>query len=70
VETSINDLFKLIVQGIGSACKEVHGPAKKGEQHRSVVDASKLRQELSWEPKMSLKEGLARTVQYFKELAG
>ncbi|HSB46262.1 MAG TPA: NAD-dependent epimerase/dehydratase family protein [Nitrospira sp.] len=70
VETSINDLFRILVQHTGSACKEVHGPAKKGEQARSVIDSSKLRHELSWEPKMNLTDGLKRTVEYFRERLG
>lgn len=70
VETSINDLFRILVQHTGSTCKELHGPAKKGEQARSVIDASRLRHELSWEPKMSLSDGLKRTVEYFKERMG
>ncbi|MDF0643066.1 MAG: GDP-mannose 4,6-dehydratase [Nitrospira sp.] len=70
VETSINDLFRILVQHTGSTCKELHGPAKKGEQARSVIDASKLRHELSWEPRMSLSDGLKRTVGYFRERMG
>lgn len=70
VETSINDLFRILVQHTGSTCKEVHGPAKKGEQARSVIDSSKLRHELSWEPKTNLSEGLKKTVEYFRERLG
>ena len=70
VETSINDLFRILVQHTGSACKEVHGPAKKGEQARSVIDSAKLRNELSWEPKTSLNDGLKKTVEYFRERLG
>src|SRR5262245_2392557 len=70
VETSVNDLFRIVVQHTGSPCKEVHGPAKKGEQLRSVIDSSKLRQELSWEPRMALTEGLKRTVEFFRERMG
>lgn len=67
VETSINDLFRILVQHTGSNSKEVHGPAKKGEQARSVIDSTKLRQEVSWEPKADLSEGLKKTVEYFRE---
>lgn len=70
VETSVNDLFRILLQHTGSSCKEVHGPAKKGEQARSVVDSSRLRHELSWEPKTSLVDGLKRTVEYFRERMG
>jgi UDP-glucose 4-epimerase len=66
-ETSINDLLRIIVGRTNSTCKEVHGPAKTGEQVRSVIDSGKLRQELSWEPRTELSEGLKRTVDYFRE---
>lgn len=65
-EVSINDLFRKLVDATQSGCKQFYGPAKKGEQMRSVVDASRLRQELGWEPRVSLDEGLARTVDYFR----
>ena len=69
-ETSVNDLFRLLVELTNAGCKELHGPAKKGEQARSVVDSSRLRQELGWEPKVPLREGLKRTVEFFRERAG
>lgn len=69
-ETSINDLFRILVEQIGSTCKELHGPAKQGEQARSVIDSTKLRHELSWEPRVELSEGLKRTVSYFRERMG
>ena len=69
-ETSINDLFRILVEQIGSTCKELHGPAKQGEQARSVIDSTKLRHELSWEPRVELPEGLKRTVSYFRERMG
>ena len=69
-ETSINDLLRILVAHTNSTCKEVHGPAKSGEQIRSVIDSSKLRQELSWEPRVELSEGLKRTVEYFRERIG
>ena len=70
VETSVNELFQILVGITGSPCKEVHGPAKSGEQMRSVVDSSKLRQELGWEPETDLAKGLEKTVTYFREQMG
>ena len=69
-ETSINDLLRVLVKHTNSTCKEVHGPAKGGEQARSVIDSGKLRQELSWESKTELSEGLKHTVDYFHERMG
>ena len=70
LETSVNDLFRILVEHTGTTCKEVHGPAKKGEQARSCIDNSKLRQELAWEPRTGLSEGLKKTVEYFRERLG
>jgi len=67
VETSINDLFRILIHHTGSICKEIHGPAKKGEQARSVIDNTKLRHEVSWEPRADLSDGLKKTVEYFRE---
>lgn len=69
-ETSVNDLLGILVRHTNSTCKEVHGPAKGGEQARSGIDSGKLRQELSWESRTELSEGLKRTVDYFRERMG
>lgn len=70
VETSVNELFRMLTGLTGSPCKEVHGPAKLGEQMRSVIDSSKLKQELGWEPEIDLTKGLEKTVAYFREQMG
>ena len=69
-ETSINELFRMLASLTGSACKEVHGPAKQGEQMRSVIDASKIKQELAWDSNIDLTEGLKKTVAFFREKLG
>jgi len=65
-ETSVNELFRMLATLTGSSAKEVHGPAKAGEQIRSVVDAARIKQELGWEAKMDLSEGLKQTVEFFQ----
>ncbi len=65
-ETSINELFRVLADLTDSTCKEVHGPAKAGEQMRSVIDPSKIKQELSWDHKVELAEGLKQTVDFFR----
>jgi UDP-glucose 4-epimerase len=67
-ETSVNDLFRMLAELTASGMKELHGPAKKGEQMRSVIDAARIRQDLSWDSRTTLQEGLKRTVDYFREL--
>jgi UDP-glucose 4-epimerase len=66
VETDVNGIFRVIKAATGSACKEIHGEAKKGEQRRSVLDATKLSTQLGWRPEVSLNEGLKKTVEFFR----
>ena len=65
-ETTVNDIFEQLKILSKVESKELHGPAKKGEQLRSVLDCSKLTEEAGWEPTVTLAEGLAETVEYFQ----
>ena len=67
-ETTINELFSLLAGLINPSVREVHGPAKKGEQQRIALDSSRIHRELDWDPKASLKDGLSRTVEYYRQL--
>jgi UDP-glucose 4-epimerase len=66
-ETSVNELFRMLSEFTGCGWKGIHGPAKKGEQARSVIDSTKLRQDLGWEPRVAIEDGLKRTVDFFRE---
>ncbi len=65
-ETDINTIFRQLKKLTDSQCKEVHSPAKPGEQKRSCLDFSKARKELGWQPSVNLDRGLKTTVEYFK----
>lgn len=67
VEHDVNYLFQSLREPLNPACPEKHGPAKPGEQMRSVIDYSKIKKELGWLPTVTLKEGLQLTAQYFKK---
>ncbi len=66
IETDVNELFAIINRATGNRAQEQHAPAKAGEQMRSVLDTSKAKRLLGWEPKMKLSEGLAETVEWFR----
>ena len=71
IETDVNTLFRMISTYVGKPIEELHGPAKPGEQLRSVLDYSRIQAELGWKPSVSLDEGIEKTVQFFREkLAG
>ena len=44
-----------------------HGPAKLGEQSRSVLANRLARKVLGWEPKVSLEEGLEITYKWIEQ---
>jgi UDP-glucose 4-epimerase len=64
--TSVNEIFAALQKLTGYARAAVHGPAKVGETRRIFLDATKAHTELGWAPTLSLEDGLARTVEYFK----
>ncbi len=66
-ETTVNEIFAKLKELTNSSCQEIHGPAKKGEQLRSVLDASKLEKETAWTHAVSLPEGLDETVKFFQQ---
>ncbi len=65
-ETTINETYRILKELTQSACKDLFGAAKKGEQYRSVLDVRKLRETFDWDPQVSFQEGLRKTVEFFK----
>ncbi|HVC38909.1 MAG TPA: NAD-dependent epimerase/dehydratase family protein [Candidatus Dormibacteraeota bacterium] len=45
----------------------LHGPARAGEQRRSCLDCQLAEKQLGWTARVSLREGLRRTVAHFQE---
>jgi len=69
VETDVNALARLLLEATGSRSEVGHGPAKSGEQRRSVVDARRANERLGWRPEVALRDGLRQTVAFFRERA-
>lgn len=66
VETNVNEIFNQLNRLTGGKVLEHHGPAKGGEQRRSVISYQKAKEKMDWEPQMSLADGLKETVAFFK----
>jgi len=66
VETNVVEIYESIAKTLGNPKPATHGPAKAGEQKRSVISFAKIQKDLSWTPKFSLAEGIKRTVQFFQ----
>ncbi len=69
LETNLNDLAQMLAKATGFSGDVRHGPEKPGEQRRSVLSCARAKAELHWEPKVSMEEGLALTVEWLKKQA-
>jgi UDP-glucose 4-epimerase len=61
VATSVNELWRLCASAAGSDTGAGHADPRPGELHRSVLDFSRARTALGWEPRMPLDRGLRET---------
>lgn len=67
VETDVNTVFRMLKELAGSRQEEIHGPPMAGEQRRSVLENRMAFEELGWYPDISLEDGLAATLAFFRE---
>jgi len=66
VETSVNGIYELMTAILAIDRAANHGPAKAGEQMRSVLDASKLRETAGIDRFVALREGMQQTLDWFR----
>ncbi|MBN2028945.1 GDP-mannose 4,6-dehydratase [bacterium] len=66
IETNVNQIFNLLNHLTDGNAHEKHGPPKKGEQRRSVIDYRRAESVIGWKPEVHLEEGLKKTVAHFK----
>ena len=67
IAVTINDLFRKLAVLTDYRLEPTHGPSRKGDVYRIALDNERARQNLGWEPKVNLEEGLSLTVDYFRE---
>lgn len=65
IETDVVTVCRKLTAASGRGCAPTHGPAKPGEQQRSVVDISLAKKTLGWAPRTTLVDGLAQTWRWF-----
>ena len=65
IEISVNDLFKEINKNFDNKYKEVHGPAKLGEQKTSCLNYEKIKKDMNFIPKTDFSEGIRETYKWF-----
>jgi UDP-glucose 4-epimerase len=66
IETDITQLYQLLADAAGSKDAAVYAPGKPGEQMRSCIDNALAKKVLGWSPTVQVKEGLAKTIEFFR----
>ena|SRR3989344_2170986 len=67
-EVSVADFAEKVIQLTGSRSRVIFKPLPEHDPKVRKPDISKARKLLKWEPKISLDEGLKRTVEYFRSV--
>ncbi len=67
VEFSVLELAKIVLEMTGSASPIDYRPMPVDDPTQRQPDISLARRSLGWEPRVSLREGLPRVIDYFRE---
>jgi GDP-L-fucose synthase len=65
--TSIRELSEVIPEVVGYTGQVVWDASKPDGAMRKVLDVTKMKAELGWEPRISLRDGLRKTIDWFVE---
>jgi len=68
-EFTIKELAELVVEYTGSRSKLVYLPLPEDDPKQRKPDISLAREQLNWQPRISLKEGLSLMIAHFEENA-
>jgi dTDP-glucose 4,6-dehydratase len=69
-ERHILEFAEIIIKLTGSSSTIEHLPALPDDPQRRLPDTTRAERELGWAPKVSLEDGLEKTIAYFKEKLG
>jgi nucleoside-diphosphate-sugar epimerase len=67
-EFTILELAEKVIELTGSKSKIIKEPLPEDDPKQRKPDISKAKKFLNWEPKISLEQGLRKTIEYFKAL--
>ena len=67
-EFTIRELAELVIELTGSRSKVVHKPLPVDDPTRRQPDITLAKERLDWEPKVPLREGLEKTIAWFRTI--
>jgi UDP-glucuronate decarboxylase len=69
-EINIKELAALVIELTGSPSETVYTPLPEDDPVRRLPDIALARARLGWSPRVGLREGLERTIAYFRTVVG
>jgi nucleoside-diphosphate-sugar epimerase len=69
-EFTIRELAELVLELTGSRSPLEQRPLPADDPRQRRPDITKARAQLGWEPSVKLREGVGRTIEYFRTLVG
>ncbi len=66
IPVTMNDLFRKLAILTEYKQEPRRGPRRQGDVYRIALDNTRAKEQLGWEPRISLEEGLQLTVEYFR----
>lgn len=67
-EFTIRELAELVLELTGSKSELVFEPLPSDDPKQRCPDIAKAKEKLGWEPKVALRDGLVKTIEYFDDL--
>jgi UDP-glucose 4-epimerase len=67
IPVTVNDLFRKLALLTEYKLEPRRGPQRKGDVYRIALDNTRAKEQLGWEPRIPLEEGLRLTVEYFRD---
>lgn len=67
-EFTIKELAELVIKMTGTSSKLVQKPLPQDDPRKRKPDITRARNTLGWEPQVKLRDGLEKTIAYFREL--
>jgi len=68
--TSLLELLAILNELLDTKIQPIHEASRVGDVRESLADITQARQRLGYEPQLGFEEGLRRSIDYYRSIAG
>jgi UDP-glucose 4-epimerase len=69
-EVSDDQIFAAVRDAVGVKIEAGHSEFRKGEVRRIALDASRIRNDLGWRPRVTIEQGIPKAVEFYRAKRG